>query len=33
MFEQMFDATRVVVTSTPISTRVDPGVDGRVEEA
>jgi hypothetical protein len=27
LFEQMFDATRVAVTSTPISTRVGPGVD------
>lgn len=28
MFEQMFDATRVAVTSTPTSARVGPGVDG-----
>ena len=27
MFEQMFDATRVAVTSTPTSARVGPGVD------
>jgi hypothetical protein len=27
LFEQMFDPTRVAVTSTPISTRVVPGVD------
>jgi hypothetical protein len=27
VFEQMFDATRVAVTSTPTSTRVGPGVD------
>jgi Family of unknown function (DUF6504) len=27
VFEQMFDTTRVAVTSTPTSTRVVPGVD------
>jgi hypothetical protein len=32
VFEQMFDAARVAVTSTPTSARVGPGVDG-CEEA